>query len=129
MLLGFRDRFVPFVENGKKTHTIRKLRKRPPQVGQMCDCYARPRQKDMRLLGRWPCVKVDRVFICRARLTVDVYVNDRKLSIDEKNDLAWNDGYRDRGLLDCFGEMVTDWLLMHGTNCFPFEGHLIHWER
>ena len=58
MLLGFKRRFAPFVEEGSKTHTIRAKRKIAPKVGETCHCYVDPRQKTMRLLGRWTCVKV-----------------------------------------------------------------------
>jgi hypothetical protein len=63
MLLGFKRRFAPFVEEGSKTHTIRAKRKIRPKVGEVCHCYVDPRQKSMRLLGRFPCVKVETIDI------------------------------------------------------------------
>jgi hypothetical protein len=51
MILGFKDRFVPLVKEGSKTHSIRAYGgRRPWRVGDRADCCARPRQKGMRLI-------------------------------------------------------------------------------
>lgn len=148
MLLGFKRRFAPFVEEGSKTHTIRAERKRPPKAGEMCHCYVNPRQKTMRLLGRWPCVKVEdiRIYECGDG-RVSVIIDGNELTPDEKNALAWRDGFRSVGPAAAFFEFLNFWAEVHGDGrtvaetrdgepYFPthgttldFHGHLIHWSR
>lgn len=124
MLLGFKRRFAPMVEDGSKTHTIRGKRKTAPRVGEICHCYVDPRQKTMRLLGRWACVKVEEIAIIHNKAVgrVDVTIEDQWLSPDECNALAWRDGFRSRGFEGAFGEMMEFW-----RGRLPFVGHVIHW--
>jgi hypothetical protein len=133
MLLGFKRRFAPFVEEGSKTHTIRAKRKIAPKVGETCHCYVDPRQKTMRLLGRWPCVKVENIQIewlaVRNGMTILITVDDVELSRDEATLLAFRDGFRTRGLAGALDEMHDYWHILHGHEAFPFTGHLIHWTR
>ncbi len=129
MLLGFQSQFVPYVEEGSKLHTIRGIRKVAPKVGETCHCYANPRRKDMRLLGRWPCVRVDEIYInsrvVSAEATfIDIRINATKLSWDEKVQLAWADGFRDGGRDVALVRMIDFW-----EGRLPFIGHLIHWSR
>lgn len=130
MLLGFKRRFAPFVEDGTKQHTIRATRQRTPKVGEMCHCYVDPRQKTMRLLGRWPCVKVEKILIYeRGDRGLSVFIEGHELSMDEKNALAWWDGFRSRGQGKAFEEFTEFWKATHGTAApLEFEGHVIHWN-
>lgn len=121
MLLGFKRRFAPFVEDGSKTHTIRATRKRPPRVGEMCHCYVDPRQKTMRLLGRWPCVSVQQFSIDRRGL---IRIDGIPLTADEANALAYRDGFRSRGLTGAYAEMMDYWV-----DRLPFKGTVIHWDH
>ncbi len=89
MLLGFQQRFVPYVMEGSKTPTIRGPRRSEPRVGEICHCYADTRRASMRLLGRWPCVKVERIlidarFISIAATHIDIRINDIPLGWDER---------------------------------------------
>lgn len=76
MVVGFKDRFVPMVEDGSKTHTIRAGNRW--RVGMRADLFARPRQRQvfalsldgqltqvagMRLLFRAPVVGVQKIKI------------------------------------------------------------------
>lgn len=98
MLLGFKRRFEPMVMDGSKTHTMRAKRKIRPRVGETCHCYVDPRQKSMRVLGRWPCVRVEDVLIYeRGDGTLNMFVEGVELTLDEKNAFAWRDGFRSRG--------------------------------
>jgi len=131
MLLGFRRRFAPFVEDGSKTHTIRGL-SRSPKIGETLHCYVDPRQKTMRLLGRWPCVKVDEIFIDSRRLSadatkIDIRINGIPLSWDEKNSLAWSDGFRDTAALGRDFALVR--MMQYWKGRLPFVGNLIYWSR
>jgi len=133
MLLGFKRRFVPFVLDGSKTHTIRGERKNPPSVGQRCDCYVDPRQKTMRLLGRFRCVKVEVIEIFELRNgTFGIRIEGVDLSPEERNLLAWRDGFRDHGIDGAFVSMMQFWMTTHGNNnrteLFRFSGHIIHWD-
>jgi hypothetical protein len=120
MLLGFKRRFAPFVCEGSKTHTIRGIRRNVPKAGETCHCYVDPRQKSMKLLGRWPCVRVEEVVITPEHIEVAGIA----LSRDERNDLAWRDGFREpRGVDEPFDQMLEFW-----RGRLPFYGHLIHWD-
>lgn len=149
MLLGFKSRFAAFVENGTKTHTIRATRKITPHAGEICHCYANPRQKTMRLLGRWPCIKVEpvQIFMCGDG-RFSVHIGEHELTQDEKDLLAWRDGFR--SYKPAFVEMMRFWSETHGNSfavlvnsaAYPpgepvaitchaaldFSGHLIHWD-
>jgi hypothetical protein len=123
MLLGFKRRFAPYVEEGSKTHTIRGYRLNPVRVGEICHCYVDPRQKSMRLLGRSPCVRVQGIRIYEARSTHSVVIDGCELTDDEMNALAWRDGFRDRGPHYAFQSMAAFW-----DGRLPFNGVIIHWD-
>lgn len=136
MLLGFKRRFAPFVEDGSKTHTIRAIRKNPPRVGETCHCYVDPRQKTMRLLGRFECVKVEEIeirregFGRRMGFLWKFVIDGISLSTDEMNALAWRDGFRSSEYDNAWAEMADYWIRMHGSGNKPFVfcGHVIHWR-
>ncbi len=113
MLLGFKRRFAPFIESGAKCHTIRPRRARPPRVGETCHCYVDPRQKTMRLLGRWPCVKVEDIEITARAIVIDgVLLDDAAAEA-----FATRDGFES---LEHFFRWWQRWM--------PFEGNVIHWR-
>lgn len=132
MLLGFKARFVPMIEDGSKTHTIRAKRKTRPRVGETCHCYTGLRHKGARLLGRWPCVKVEDILVYeRGDATLGITIEGVELSVAEKNALAWRDGFRGNGKRFAFAEMAEYWLKVHPVEegPFVFEGDVIHWGR
>lgn len=121
MLLGFKRQFEPFVQDGSKRHTIRALGKRRAfRVGDICDCYVDPRRKTMRLIGRWPCVKVEDIHIWVNRR---VFIDGVRLSHDECDELAWRDGFRLPPKNSAFVQMMMFW-----EGRLPFHGQLIHWD-
>lgn len=144
MLLGFKRRFAPFVEEGSKTHSLRGIRKLAPRVGETCHCYVDPRQKSMRLLGRWPCVKVSQAVIDASRAScriacsnallvsrtelVKVTIDGVELSDDEREAFAYRDGFRSPAFEGrYFTEMIEFWsdrLILNPI----WNGHLIHWN-
>ena len=136
MLLGFKRQFAPFVENGSKTHTIRARGKRRRfRVGDVCDCYVDSRQSTMRLLGRFPCVRVQDVRIEQLRvkapganftIMLRVFVDGAELSPDEANEFFRRDGFRRPGIYPPMAQARDFWSepLAKGA----FEGDLIHWE-
>lgn len=102
MLLGFKRQFAQYVEDGSKTHTIRGFRKVAPKVGEICHCYADPRQKTMRLLGRWPCVAIQPVTLDfepdGIGYRLRIMIAGQTLSAGEAIMFAWRDGFRQNGL-------------------------------
>lgn len=139
MLLGFKRQFVPFVLDGSKTHTIRGERKHPPVVGQRCDCYVDARQRTMRLLGRWRCVKVERIEIHEDGFHggFQIFIEGIRLDPHERNELAWRDGFRGVAKSHAFELMMRFWMKTHDrtqrskpvTEPFVFSGHIIHWDQ
>jgi hypothetical protein len=138
MLLGFKKLFAPFVEEGSKTHTIRAIRKIPPRVGEICHCYTGLRTKKVKLLGRWPCVRVEPVNIefvhCGLAYILQITIAGEVLSNDEAENFAWRDGFRPekfaRTGMAALDLMAGFWEQEHGLSfgSAPFEGTLIHWE-
>lgn len=139
MLLGFKRQFAPFVEDHSKTHTIRGFGKRRPfRVGDICHCYVDPRQRTMRLLGSWPCVKVEPITLDfdpdGIGYILRITVGDQTLATDEAVALAWRDGFREfphmsRNALD---EMAAFWIgsgrLEDSLDSKPWHGQIIHWN-
>ena len=140
MLLGFKRRFAPLVEDGSKTHTIRAKRarsklgyaQRSPRVGEMCHCYVDPRQKTMRLLGRWVCTRVEEISVYeRGDRSFGVVIDGVELDQSEKNALAWRDGFRNFGLQKSWAEMIDYWREIHrvsNVGPYTFDGQIIHWD-
>jgi hypothetical protein len=146
MMLGLQDRFVPFVEDGSKTHTIRARRKGPRQIvaGDRLDLYAHPRQKTMRLIRRYKCVRVEPiVFVVTGRTnggwvrSLDIYVDGVLLNFDEASALAWRDGFRPKGSSEKYPGasvelMARFWDSRFLTDAWTgkprWEGVLIHWR-
>lgn len=143
MLLGFKRQFASFVEEGSKTHTVRSVRKIPPKVGEICHCYVDPRQKSMRLLGRWPCVRVEPITLdfqkCGIAYALRITVGDQTLDLDEAIAFAWRDGFRTGSASFCHSnkfypldEMARMWIankrLTDSVDSKPWHGQLIHWD-
>jgi hypothetical protein len=139
-LLGFKRQFAPFVEEGSKTHTVRALRKpnklghaqRSPRVGEMVHCYVDPRQKTMRLLGRWRITKVERITITEffnPMIPLAMSIEGQLLSTDETEAFLWRDGFRDKGgeTYEAIHQAAEFWKgrLASGK---PFHGQVIHWK-
>lgn len=128
MLLGFKARFAPFVEEGSKTHTIRAKRKVRPRVGETCHCYTGLRQKGARCLGRFQCVAVQRFMICRISIdpTIEglaIYIDGAVLSNDERESFFWQDGFRLPGRSST-QQAFDFWAGV----ILPFDGDIIHWK-
>jgi hypothetical protein len=133
-LYNFQKRFVPMIEDGSKCHTIRACRRCPDKPGDTLHLYTGLRQPGARLLFRAPCVRIENIRIDRAR----VWINDNELSLDEKDILAWHDGFRYDGTMmeicdppvakstGCFNLMLQFWVEKHRTT--EFIGHIIHWH-
>lgn len=150
MMLGFKDQFVPYVEDGSKRHTIRSGERW--KAGMRADLYARPRQKGMRLLFRAIVTRVEPIYIGTLPYApdgeIDIVIQGQRLSQNERDSFAWRDGFRwrpepcahccnwaacnalqvcrqigsakDSG---CFKRMMDFW-----DGQLPFTGQIIHWD-
>ncbi len=124
-LYNFQDRFVPFILDGRKRHTIRAKRKNPDKPGNTLYLYRGLRRKGAKLLMRVPCVKVQEILIdtpypdheVMLPWDVTVTIDGVGLGADELERLASADGFRS------WEEMVCFW-----DGRLPFEGHIIHWK-
>lgn len=141
MMTGFKNRFELFVREGSKQHTLRDWRKgdRQFRVGDRVDAYANVRQKNMRLIGRWPCTRVQKAsFELHEDRGAVMSIDGVELSRDEADAFAWRDGFRfslEREGLEtiystrvkgCFAVMMEYWL--DEGKVFPFTKQLIHWD-
>jgi hypothetical protein len=151
---SFKERFVPFVKDGSKPHTIRNRRKRQTvKKGDTCYLYYAMRTKNYTKLREETCIDVRTIFIgvlfgrveiglCKCRLS-DIEVEELKsgkidlnkvgfsiLSEFEKNKLAWRDGFRPEGSRlnnpdGSFELMMRFWQVTHEL---PFYGDIIYWN-
>jgi hypothetical protein len=146
-LYNFQPRFVPYILDGTKTHTIRAERRHMDMPGKTMHLYTGLRHKGARLLMRVPCVKYEFVrFEVDGRVRIggriDGYNPDDiggagvpggflELDQDEKISLAWRDGFQfpetwrkrdDRGVT-CFDLMMEFW-----RERLPWEGYILHWR-
>lgn len=150
MMLGFKDRFCPMVEDGSKRHSIRGGERW--KVGMRSDLYQRPRQKGMRLMFRAIVTKVETIEI---RIVSDgpspfhtmftaesagggsdvidvtthvgsdrfsVVVDGQELSADEMDALFYRDGFRDEGTPPS-QQACEFW-----GQRLPFKGQIVHWD-
>jgi hypothetical protein len=122
-LLGFQARFVPLIERGDKTHTIRGPRA-DIHVGTRLDLYAAPRTKNMRLIFRAPCVAIEPIEILpddprREVYSARVRIKDCWLDPSEMDAFAKRDGFPDF-------QMMRRFWLVHRT--LPFDGFVFHWD-
>ena len=132
-LYNFKPRFVPYIEEGSKTHTIRAHRVVRDSVGDTMHLYTGLRQKGARLLGRFPCIKVEEIRITE---TQEVLIDGVQLDREERDLLAWRDGFRlDQTVfahgdphvplhVGCF-EML---MMPFWVGRLPFEGEIYHWR-
>lgn len=120
-LYNFQPRFVPFVKDGSKRHTIRAKRVHPDKPGNTLHLYIGLRTRGVELIGRSTCLHVEDIVISEA---LQVFVDGVELSASEKNALAFCDGFRSRGVEHAFEEMMEFW-----EGRLPFVGDIIHWSK
>ena len=128
-LYNFKARFVPMVESGEKTHTIREKRKYPSKAGETLHLYTGLRTKQARRIFSATCLKTEPIEI-RRRVNMradveqvvlyDVIIGDQKLAGDEIEAFARRDGFTD------FADMMAFW--RKEKRRFPWRGDVIHWD-
>jgi hypothetical protein len=127
-LYNFQKRFVPFILDGRKTHTIRGLRVHPDKPGNTLHLYTGLRLKRIKgksqakLLMRVPCVRVEEIEIVDGGFGDEHHATIRVageiLEKDEREALARRDGF------ESLEQMIHFW-----RGRLPFRGHIIHWKK
>lgn len=117
-LYNFQKRFVPAILSGRKKQTIRARRRYRDKPGNICHLYTGLRVKGKtRLLLRSPCVKVEEIEIIGDEANPTVIIDGRELDKDERERLAFCDGF------ESFSEMAAFW-----KGRLPFLGDVTHWK-
>jgi hypothetical protein len=150
---SFNRRFVPAIESGMKSQTIRAHRRRHARPGEQLQLYTGMRTKSCRLIrSDVVCSRIDEISIDlmslagisepKTRLALAgilarwgdrlvVSINGRPLDPVERETLATQDGFAgwqlDGATLPPFAAMVLFWMGTHGPGLF--EGVMISWER
>ena len=151
---SFKERFVPFLLDGSKPHTIRARRRYPAKKDDVLYLYSGLRTKFARKLREERCTEVrtiiitafGTVFLHKGRITDDEYnslLADpshytiplfdcpwKVLTMEEKEILAWKDGFRPSNTSKhtpngAFSLMLHFW---KQTHALPFIGDIIYWE-
>lgn len=125
-LYNFKTQFVPYVLDGTKKHTIRASRRMMDRPGDVMHLYTGLRQKGARLLARRRCVRVEEITITERR---DVIIDGITLTEDERNLLAWRDGFRIPTLKNPNDPRYSfDLMMRFWDGRLPFQGQVYHWS-
>jgi len=120
--LKFQPQFVPLVESGEKTQTIRPIRKRPIKVGDrlLLDAWqGQPYRSKVRRLGVGIVESVRPIVIGVGRFGDEIEVAGKRLDTSERAALSRADGF------SCATDLL-DWFKQnHGL---PFTGVVIRWR-
>jgi hypothetical protein len=156
---SFKKQFVQFVIDGNKTHTIRRFRKKAVMPGNTLHLYYGMRTKYCKKLRQEKCylsesiaigntgnvIILGRPFLAEKEIIKlkrlvqqpDTWIYNelwgipaRSLNEQEKEELAWRDGFRPEGTTfetptGCFASMLQFWSKTHDL---PFVGNIIHWD-
>lgn len=131
---SFKERFIPAIESGLKTHTIRGKRKACPKPGQTFYGYYAMRTKQCRKLFDSPITRVGDIWIVDSgrkfkgfaeatdgRHLFGIYpqieIDGVKLADDEMEQLAQRDGFESLWDMSGFWDLNT-----------RFNGDMIHWK-
>jgi hypothetical protein len=142
---NFQSRFVPYVEDGSKTHTIRGFRRYQDKAGSTAHLFYAQRTKQCRKLFSAPVLRVERILI-ESYETVQnspfarggnhskgsargpegesllITIGGLELSAKESRDFLKRDGFRDP--LQCPQYQA----LQFWQGSLPFVGFVIHWD-
>ncbi len=145
---NFQPRFVSFVKEGSKTHTVRDRRKYPAKIGDPVYLFTGLRTKWSTRLVDTKCSNTHSlaiynygiVFYSRLLDKIELQVARESpfnellpvkeiLSIQECEKFAWRDGFRPEGTTEetpegAFELMLGFWNQKHAT---PWAGDIIYW--
>ena len=82
--------------------------------------FTRQRTKRCRKIAIVTCIRVEDIVISASH---QVFVDGAELNADEKNALAFCDGFRSLGVPRAFELMMRFW-----AGRLPFNGDIIHWK-
>ncbi|MDP1763063.1 MAG: hypothetical protein Q8L07_04180 [Sediminibacterium sp.] len=147
---SFQQRFVPFVKDGSKPHTVRNRRKNFCKIGDTCYLYYGLRTKWVTKLGESPCINTHSIaidnflgilFYSRLLNNQELYLAKcvpghvslpvcKILTPDERNTFAWMDGFRPEGSTkespgEAYELMIRFWTITHQL---PWAGDIIYWK-
>ena len=117
MVIGFKEQFVPKILDGTKKHTIREDATNRWKVGRVMDMATGVRTKQYNKFTEQICTGIQTILIIRVSDELNqtiVNVDGRELSLDEIQQLAWNDG---------FENLIDFWLWFKDG----FDGKILHW--
>jgi hypothetical protein len=145
---SFQERFVPFVKDGSKNHTIRKRRAKGfAKKGDTLYLYYGMRTKHCMKLREELCTDARTILITKHGVSIYAVRLDHReyelllnrklrhrvhesLTIRQGNMLAWRDGFRPEGstINFCDGsyELMLRWWKQ--THELPFIGDIIYWQ-
>ena len=123
---SFKERFVPLILSGEKKQTIRNKRKGQAKPGDPLYLFYGMRTKWCKRLLNTTCRDVKEIIITKNGF---VYVDGKKLTIMQKDRLAYDDGFRNEESIfntpsNCFKTMLRWWKQTHDL---PFKGDIIYW--
>ena len=113
--LNFMKHLAPLVEQGVKTHTVRKCRKVPIEVGDRLALFTGMRSPRCRRLLETTCSRVQQIALCENGLLI---IDGRALSNKMADRFARADG------LESYAELRR---FIAGNYGIPFDGVIIHW--
>lgn len=118
----FKERFAILIENGTKTYTIRKKRKRPTAPGDLLYLYIRMMSKKCHLLKKTECTKVQPIKISEKRVCTfnPAILKETILSDMAITALAKSEGFES---VDDFFDFFRK---KYSLPCYDFE--IIHWR-
>ena len=119
---NFMKQFAPLIENGVKTTTIRKRRKRPTRPGDTLYLYTGMRTKDCRKLLETECVAVLPITINRTPQDDEMIVLDGAPMVGWEIDALVHDDVGDLLSISEFVDFFDD---HYGL---PFDGVWITWN-
>lgn len=131
MILGFHERFVPFVLDGSKRHTIREGSRWFP--GMRADLFRNVRQANMQLLFRSIVLLVEPIMIeigRESRIIERISINGESLDQSEMEAFAYADGFRKGiGVRNPYlREMASYYLNEKNSGTGRHHRQLVHWD-
>ena len=119
--LNYGKQFAPKILEGKKIHTIRRMRKRPVRPGDNLFHFTGQRTKECIRLLENKCIYAKDISIVyfpnRMLEAVEIKIGEREIKDIQK--LAKNDGF------DCFQDFINFFI----ASGLPFYGQLVGWTE
>jgi hypothetical protein len=130
---SFQERFIPFLLDGSKDHTVRKersARSRHVRPGEIIQLYYGVCTKWCRKIGEATCSAVHCLQITQEEILFPIAWEFAPLCAFDRNLFAWRDGFRPEGSTadnpaGAFDLMLRFWKQTHEL---PFQGVVIYWK-